>query len=316
MSSLMSSGIDRLPTEILEGVLLYLTAPDIRTCRSLYRRLKDIIDSSRLLFIAELDAAGYVESSNPRADLDTMGKYKYLHLHQTRQKSHIISSMETFKLGVLNGGFDNGSHVLTGNHAPKLKGGVLAKWSSVNPTSNLPLKLDVAQLASLNLGTESKQWSLIYEDMNIVGYDIEPACDLLVLLEYTGPVLNPRNRFFRPTYDPTGLGGNTPKPYVFHFRTLSTNEPHPSAARHLLDCGIITGNSRGFRVECLDEIVVARPKCAPSQDTSIDQCSGLVIYNWTTGALLVSLPDLTMGLLTRTNNAYRTEKTSCIQAVS
>ena len=95
------------------------------------------------MFIAELDAAGYVEASNSRTDLDTMEKYKHLRLHQTRQKNHTIRSMETFKLGDLNGGFQTKYHSLTDHDAPKLKGGVLAKWSSVNPTSYLPLNLDV-----------------------------------------------------------------------------------------------------------------------------------------------------------------------------
>lgn len=219
-----------------------------------------------------------------------MGKYKHLHLHQTRQKSHTTSSMETFKLGVLNGGFQYRFHSLTDNHAPKLKGGTLTKWSSINPNSYLPLQLDVVQLASLNLGAESKQWKLAYEDMNIKDYDVEPACDLLVLLEYLGPALDPFNpNVFPPTFDVTGLDGGTPKAFVFHFRTLSTNESHPSAVKPLLDCGIITGNAFGFWVTCLGDIIVSRPKCTPSRDPSSDSCSGLIMYNWTTGALLVSL---------------------------
>ncbi|KAF8605874.1 hypothetical protein BDV93DRAFT_543081 [Ceratobasidium sp. AG-I] len=292
MSSLaygpMSLGIDRLPTEVLQGVLLYLTAPDIRTCRLLFRRLKEFIDSSRLLFIAELDAAGYVEAPNSRTDLDTKEKYRYLHLHQTRQRSHTISSIEIFKLGDLNGGFQTRLHSLTDKDAPRLKGGVLAKWSSVNASSYLPLQLDVVQLASLNIGSESKQWNLVFEDnINIREYDIEPACDLLVLLEYTGPALNPFNpNASPPVFDPEGLGGGTPKPYVFHFRTLSTNEPHPSAVNPSLDLGIITGDANGFWIICLGEIIVARPRCSRSEDPPFDSCSGLIVYNWTTGALL------------------------------
>lgn len=224
-----------------------------------------------------------------------MEKYKALRLHRTRQKNHTISSMETFKLGVLNGGFQTSFHSLTDNYAPKLKGGVLTKWSSVNPSSYLPLRLDIAQLASLNLGTESKQWSLVYENMNIRDYDTEPACDLLVLLEYTGPALNPFNSNVYPhTFDSTGLGGRTPKPSKFHFRTISTNEPHPSAIKPTLDCGIITGNAWGFWVTCIGKIIVSRPKCSATKDSPRDPRSGLIIYNWTTGALLVSLPGMTV----------------------
>lgn len=218
-----------------------------------------------------------------------MEKYKYLHLHQTQQKGHTISSTETLKLGVLNGGFQTRFHSLTDNDAPKLKGGILAKWSSVNSSSYLPLQLDIVQLASLNLGSESKQWNIVYKDMNIRDYDIEPACDLLVLLEYTGPALDPFDpNAFPPTFDTEGLGGGTPKPYVIHFRTLSKNEPHPSAIKPSLDGGIITGNAWGFQVTCLGEVIVARPKCTPSGVSAFDSQSGLIIYNWTTGALLVS----------------------------
>ena len=225
--------------------------------------------------------------------------------------------METFKLGVLNGGFETRFHSLTHNNAPKLKGGLLAKWSSVGSSSYLPLKLDIVQLASLNLGTESKQWSFVYEDMNIRDYDIEPACDLLVLLEYTGPALNPFNpNVFPPTFDVEGLGGDTPKPYVFHFRALSTNEPHPSAIKPALDCGIITGNASGFWVICIGEIIVARPRCSRTVVSPYDACSGLIIYNWTTGALLVSLTEMAIVLLIKCNSAYRTEKMSYTQTAS
>ncbi|KAG8680524.1 hypothetical protein FRC08_016230, partial [Ceratobasidium sp. 394] len=155
--------------------------------------------------------------------------------------------------------------MLTSTCSLLFRDGVIAQWSSVLSDSYMPLQLDIVQLPSLNTGSDLKQWRLIEHELYIRQCDIEPACDLLVLLvllEYQCA----SNR------------------YGIHFRTLSTNDTHPDAIVEYLDCGIYPW---GFRVECLGDIVVAYlPSTRANGQTFGEDGIEPLIYNWTTGALL------------------------------
>ncbi|KAG8751382.1 hypothetical protein FRC12_012474 [Ceratobasidium sp. 428] len=171
--------------------------------------------------------------------------------------------------------------MLTSALSLSLKDGVLTQWSSVSPSSYMPLQLDVAQLPSLNTGESTvTQWRLIEHGLYIYDYDIEPACNLLVLLEYTN---------FSPSSATDTINQHAGNKYRIHFRTLTTNSTHPDAIVGYLGYGPRTAGTWGFKIQCLGDIVVAYPPCSHTSDL-IE--TGLLMYNWTTGALLVSIPTL------------------------
>lgn len=250
------------------------------------RRIKELISlSPSLQFIIELENAGYVAAANSRTDLSVDGKLRALRLHNSRRANHTVNSIDAFRLGISNGGFSAKRELLTSPWAPLFKDGMVAQWSSVTPDSYTPLQLDLAQLPSINIGTGLKQWRITQQNMNIRSYDMEPACDFLVLLEYTGADTTP---FINPILTPEGQTHR----YLFHFRTLSTNQVHPSALLGTLDCDLHGNAGWGFPVNCRGDLIIVRPEIAgPSQFLS-DDGAGLIIYNWTTGALLVSLMSL------------------------
>ncbi|KAG9118602.1 hypothetical protein FRC07_006808 [Ceratobasidium sp. 392] len=269
--------------EVLLAVFFHLTVRDVCACQLVCRRFNDIIRSSPALrFSIELSLAGYVESCNPRTDISTEEKCNALRLHRSRHGNHTVSSIDTIQMGFTDGGFRSWHLPSPTRTHPSLKDGVLAQWSLISPNIHADLQLDVVQLPSLNTGTGLKQWRLTQKGLNIKSYDFEPACDLLVLVEYTGPLVN--NLDSRPPIriDVNGLGGNGPQPYLFHFRTLSTNEPHPNAFQPVLDCGLRTGHANGFDVKCFGDLIIARPRYKADQWRDL----GLLIYNWVTGALL------------------------------
>ena len=293
---------DVLPNELLTSILVCLTASEIKICRMVHviragstilpltnfyfqvcRRIKEVIAlSPSLQFIIELDNAGYVAATNSRKDLSLDEKLRALRLHNSRRVNHAVNSIDSFKIGISNGGFSMRRELLTSPWAPLFKDGMIAQWSSVSPDSYTPLQLDLVQLPSLNTGTGLKQWRIIQQHMNVRSYDMEPACDLLVLLEYTGADTSP---FINPILIHEGKLHR----YLFHFRTLSTNQVHPSAIVGTLDCDLHGNAGWGFPVNCRGDLIVIRPEIAgPSQFMS-DDSAGLIIYNWTTGALLVSL---------------------------
>jgi hypothetical protein len=230
-----------------------------------------------LQFIIELDQAGYAEASNPRTDLTLEEKLSALRLHNSRQRSHTITRTDRLELSL--DGFSVDHETLTSNWSMLLKDGVLARWSSVLPSSYMPLQLDLVQLPSLNTGLDLRQWRLVQHDMNIRHFDMDPVTDLLLLLEYTGKAPQ--------LMQPVPVDNNDR--YKFHFRTLSTNNVHPAAVVETLDCELRTGDTWGFGVQCLGDVIVAYLPFEDAGSTHIEhKKTGLLMYNWTNGALLVS----------------------------
>ncbi|QRV88724.1 F-box protein [Ceratobasidium sp. AG-Ba] len=277
----MSLRLDDLSDEVILLIFQYLVGSDIRACQLVCRRFHGIVQSSSDL---QFFIHGFVEFPQPRKDLTLKEKCNILRLHRERRKNRTVSNVNTFKIGVANGGF-------TSRWLPSitpLKDGVLAEWSLVREDSFMNLQLDVVQLPSLNTGTGFKQWRLEQNDLNIRGSAFEPAADLLVLLEYTGPYIDPfprhlgLNRIDPNNIDPSGLGHGQPQPFLFHFRTLSTNEPHPNAYQSTLDCGLRTKSAWGFPLDCLGDLIITRPQKGHHKEW---EC-GLIIYNWVTGTVL------------------------------
>ncbi|KAG8706016.1 hypothetical protein FRC09_002630 [Ceratobasidium sp. 395] len=267
----------RLPDELVVCIFAYLTGPNIKLSRSVCRRFANVVDLSPMLqFFIELDYAGYAEASNPRSDLSFEEKCSLLRLHNTRIRNHTFTKVDRLKLGVLGGGFSTEDEMLTSALSPSLKDGILTQWSSVLPHSYMPLQLDVAQLPSLNTGISAvTQWRMTEHNLHVCEYDVEPACDLLVLLERVS--LSP---------GATNIVDQDVSKYRIHFRTLSTNSAHPDAVAGYLPYESRTASTWRFAIQCLGDVVVAYPPC---NHTNEPVETGLVMYNWTTGALLVSI---------------------------
>ncbi|KAG8690467.1 hypothetical protein FRC09_011968 [Ceratobasidium sp. 395] len=283
-----------LTDELVVAIFLYLSSHEVHTCQLVCRRFNHIVRSSiGLQFIIELALSGYVEARNPRIDISLQEKCDLLRLHRLRRWNRSVSSIDTILMDAPDSGFDPGqpslSHTPHWSRGPSLRDGFVTNWSFMSPRAYTDLQLDVIQLPSLNTGTRLNQWRLTQKGLNIQGSAVEPACDLLVLLEckaeLSTDVYEPVPQLQPPQQpDSTGLGGyvRAHRPYLFHFRTLSTNEPHPSAFQSVFDCGLRTRSEDGFIIECLGDLVVARPNrfFAPRHNY------GLLIYNWITGTLL------------------------------
>jgi hypothetical protein len=147
------------------------------------RSFRELIGSlCELQFRLELDAAGYVEPDNSRADIDIGEKLSILRNHMSRWREHTPSSVEEIYLR----GQYHGSRVSNGGTGPLFSGGVLARWSAVDVGSYLPLRLDLVQLPSPNKGTSLKKWHVTEPTVPVRRYWLEPRYDLLVLLAVTG----------------------------------------------------------------------------------------------------------------------------------
>jgi hypothetical protein len=128
-----------------------------------------LIDSLRLLqFRLELRDAGYVESGNPR-NIDIGEKLSVLRTHMSRLRNHSPSSVDLLDLD------DN----LYPGCNPVFSGGVLSSWSLHSSSS----RLDLVQLPSLNKGTQLKSWYISEQKFDVVKHWMDPASDLLVLLD-------------------------------------------------------------------------------------------------------------------------------------
>ncbi|QRV88725.1 vacuolar protein sorting-associated protein 13 [Ceratobasidium sp. AG-Ba] len=198
-------------------------------------------------------------------------KYSILKEHNYRRRNHKYRVTYKLKLGPMGDGFSLETEALTAPWKQLFKDGVLAQWSSVLPDSYMPLQLDLVLLPSCNTGQEFKQWRLAEPTIRVREFDIEPAYDLLVLLEYDlGDAVGPANRC------------------RLHFRTLSTNDEHPDAAIGHIDYDISTIFDLGLRVQCFGDAVVSYIPNGSNNGLIFGQedTTGLLLYNWTTGALL------------------------------
>ncbi|KAG8751381.1 hypothetical protein FRC12_012473 [Ceratobasidium sp. 428] len=284
-----------LTDELVVAIFLYLSSHEVHTCQLVCRRFNNIVRSSiGLQFIIELALSGYVEFRNPRIDISLQEKCDLLRLHRLRRWNRSVSSIDTILMDTPNRGFGPGrphlDHTPHWSRGPSLRDGFVTNWSFMSPRAYTDLQLDVIQLPSLNIGTGLNQWRLTQKGLNIQGSAVEPACDLLVLLECKTELPTDAHEVvpqLQPPQQPdsTGPGGyvRTHWPYLFHFRTLSTNEPHPSAFQSVFDCGLRTRSENGFIIECLGDLVIARPNIFSV--LSRGNC-GLLIYNWVTGAFL------------------------------
>lgn len=202
-----------------------------------------------------------------------------------KRRDIIFSSVDNIKLGTTDGGFQT-RYLPPQPMLPSLKDGVMIKWTGVHPNSSTDMQLHVVQLPSLNTGTGLKQWRLIQRDLNIKDYAIEPACNLLVILGYTGPLVNePLSNHWDDPRQPGPFRTErvSDQPLLYYFRTLSANQPHPMALHPVLDCGLRVSSAREYMMRCLGDLIVARTPYLGGGHRG----HGLIIYNWVTGALLV-----------------------------
>ncbi|KAG8690466.1 hypothetical protein FRC09_011967, partial [Ceratobasidium sp. 395] len=209
--------LTHLTDESVTMIFLHLAAHEVHICQLVCKRFDNIVRSSlSLQFMVELGLSGYIESRNPRTDISLKEKCDTLRLHRLRRWNRSVSSIKTILTGTKNGGF-NSRYLPSGGHGgPLLTDGIITHWSLISRNAHTDLQLDVVQLPSLNTGTELSQWRLTQKGLNIRGYSVEPACDLLVLLEYTGPLIDPFELVLPgpplQLPDTTGFGGGIAQP--------------------------------------------------------------------------------------------------------
>ncbi|CAE6441904.1 unnamed protein product [Rhizoctonia solani] len=210
------------PREIWSSIMLFLDAPNLRRCQRVCKLFYRItMDVPQLRFRLELDAAGYVEPTNPRQGLSMGQRLSILREHMSRRRSLIPSRVDVLRNEV------ESSERLIQPHI-QFVGGVYACQSQKRTSDGRHrTALEIVKLPSLNEGTDISGWTIYDEKLDGCNPDrpaawIHPDWDLLVLLKEVKVNSSTHN------------SAETVPGYYFYLRTLSTNTTHPDVRQPVL----------------------------------------------------------------------------------
>ncbi|KDQ13508.1 hypothetical protein BOTBODRAFT_56036 [Botryobasidium botryosum FD-172 SS1] len=233
-----------LPDEIITSILLELCFTDILLCSSVCKRLHDIIAaSSSIQYRIELGRLGYADV--PCSDLAASELLARIRKHRIAWENFAWTRSEDFSLQ-----YQPGLIWLTS--------GVLAMLSAERR------KITVLRLPSTS--SDNGAQPLSYEfDFAVETVAMDPGADLLVLLE-------------RPTL--SALPGGFCR---IHVRSLSTCEPHPSAAVpvHRVSIGQLP---RQHSLELIGDTIALFSRIFRLSPAS------LIILQWRTGLPRIRMP--------------------------
>ncbi|CAE6527350.1 unnamed protein product [Rhizoctonia solani] len=201
-----------LVPEILILVLGNASISDIRNCRQVCRRFRQLIDSNVYLqYLLYLDTMGYQPPEILRKDLGFAQMLQVL--RENRDGWHLYTEL----------GRPSFIHISpTPEKYTAFVDGVFAcTQGSSKSDEAYKFTIHFHQLASINKGIGYKYWSHTDVGCNVKYIAIQPELDLLVLLSYKGNYFSPDNI-----------------QYQIYLRTMSTNDPHPLAASPIINLEI------------------------------------------------------------------------------
>ncbi|KAG8743938.1 hypothetical protein FRC10_011124 [Ceratobasidium sp. 414] len=256
-----------LPEETLVHILRRASPVDIQKCRQVCRFLWTLIDSStELQYLIELYTLGYVPPARPHPGQTFTEALELLRTHRSRSSCISKLKPKRYTIPRTNAGYTS---------TYDFYGGIYARGSTANSLSNATRRLELYQLASVNKGTEFKQWT--HHDLGVDTRDfaMEPDFDLLVLLEQAEQTVI------------VGAAQGTPN-VMQHFnvnlRSLETCAAHPDAARPILRHSLrsFAGMSWRFYFQIVGRYLAVLFLIGVEQRDA-NQTSQLRVWDWTTG---------------------------------
>lgn len=210
----------------------------------------------------ELDSCGYVEPANPRRDLTYHQKLEVVRNHRDRW-----NHPENITPAVFDANIEIWVPQQYVNQYVDSVFAWAAPLSDFTPYGRVQ-QLHIHQLPSPNRGIEYKHWVIPDLGLDVRNFGIDPAQDLLVLLEID-------------LESPHGMVDR------LHLRTMSTNEVHPSSAASgsVLFHHSSTASPLAPDRTC-DFGISGRLLAVLFRPTHIHPSTYLVIWDWTTGVEL------------------------------
>ncbi|QRW05627.1 F-box protein [Ceratobasidium sp. AG-Ba] len=257
-----------LPDETLLHILCRTKPASIAKCRQVCRFLWKLIDASaELHYLIELERLGYVPPAQPRLDLTYNEKIELLRTHKSNWDSISTIKPTRYRLQTSSVGFTS---------TYDFYGGVYARGSTLNSLGSATRRMELYQLASVNKGTEYKQW--VHEDIGVDTRDfaMEPDFDLLVLLELSEQ---------KPIIGATTQGApNIQQFFNVHLRSLRTCGPHPDATRPIINHSLCTfgRTSWSFYFQIVGKYLAVMFLTGIDQQDE-NHTSQLRVWDWTTG---------------------------------
>nr|VWO96278.1 STE12 [Ganoderma boninense] len=225
------------PSEILMEILNHLDIRDLLACREVCMKFKALIDEDvRAQYKFDLSVAGMQDG--PPSTITTADRLSMLRVHQSAWNEFLWSAKEN-------------APVHTGN-IWELCGNVLAQ-SEGNRT------LYFQQIPSATRGIEGTEWTIPDVGYNIMDVSIDPAQDLLIVIEQ--------------------FETNTAICRV-HLRSFATGAPHPAAPPTAMLTHEPEISAFSYVIHILEGTLGI---LMSSMD--FDDPSELLIWNWKTGQL-------------------------------
>ncbi|KIK68585.1 hypothetical protein GYMLUDRAFT_36043 [Collybiopsis luxurians FD-317 M1] len=212
----------RLPVELVCTVLDFLSVHDLLQCNLVCRRLRRIIsESSALQFTIELSRYCMRSTLSSHAEPSFSSRLKILQEREWRWRTLSPKSRNKLKL----------AHSAT---VYEFSGGLYGAGKETDRRTGFITFYDLPSVES----GEQRSHTYTFTDIHIVDFTMDPAQDLLILVVFNH---------------------DSPFLYDLHFRTLSTNEPHPSASSPILPCykrriGLDLSDST-VRIQISDDVV-------------------------------------------------------------
>ncbi|PFH54809.1 hypothetical protein AMATHDRAFT_134646 [Amanita thiersii Skay4041] len=238
-----------IPAELAACIFELLDIPSLITCRSVCSTFCILIDSSvALQYKIQLAASGQEEAPSSAGSEAP----KATCLETLKQKQRAWANLQWVERMTVSYSYGD---------LWELYGNVLAQNTSDSS------RLLFYQLPSRYRGIKRRDWSVDVRQYRLRDFGMDPAQNLLVLVEY-----------------PPRQPGFADLNYRIHLRTLSTGAPHPLAPEpHALTHAKRPAVHGSCSIQTCDDILGIIFDCHEFGETE------LVIWNWKTGQILLNV---------------------------
>ncbi|RPD61698.1 hypothetical protein L226DRAFT_612298 [Lentinus tigrinus ALCF2SS1-7] len=235
---------DQLPSELLSSILCYLHFLDVLRCRQVCLRLKHAVDGDvRMQYKVELGAAGMEDELH--STLTASERLAVLRKRQHAWKELAWLSQEDITAP-------------EGSVLWELYGGVFARDENRRT-------LHFAQLPSQLRRIEGRKWALEDIGMRITDFGIDPAQDLLVIVEEVQQGSQCR----------------------FHLKSMTTGKAHPMATSEILAHRPENSVFNTYSIQTSNEHLAVLLTRMTGDDAVRE--SELMVWNWKTGSMIMNV---------------------------